>query len=64
MNYGDRTDISFATEHRMFEQEGDKVLGAFQYIEVVIITLQTKPNHGVDSNRYSEACCVLMHAYY
>jgi hypothetical protein len=60
MHYGDHTDISFATGHGMFEQEG----GLLQYVEVVIITLQTKPNHHVDSNRDAEACYVLMHACY
>jgi hypothetical protein len=42
MHYGGggHTEISFATGHKMFEQKG----GVFQYIEVVIITLQTKPN--------------------
>ena len=38
--------------------------GVFQYVEVVIITLQTKPNHHVDSSRDAEACYVLMHACY
>lgn len=54
------TDISFATGHKMFEQEG----GTFQYVGLVIITSQTKPNHHVDSNGYVEACYVLMRACY
>jgi hypothetical protein len=44
----------------MFEQEG----GTFQYVGLVIITSQTKPNHHVDSNGYVEACYVLMRACY
>jgi hypothetical protein len=57
----EHTDISFATGHKMFEQEG----GVFQYVEVVIITLQTKPNHHVDSSRDAEGllridACVLL----
>ena len=60
MHYGEYIDISFAIGHKMFEQES----GVCQYVEVVIITLQTKPNHHVDSNRDAKACYVSMHAYY